>query len=115
DLVAIYVVQELLESFFVAGHPGGLGGIFGHGGWWAVVLALGAGLILATVLRLAYAVVAIARRLAAGRSRPGAPPTVRRPSAVSPVPWPALARAPPRRAPPAPHPPPLLPPPRPRV
>jgi hypothetical protein len=31
----------------VTGHPAGLVGIFGYGGWWAVPAALGVGLVLA--------------------------------------------------------------------
>ncbi len=48
-LVAIYVCQEFLEGLFAAGHPGGLAGIFGYGGWWCVPAALGVGLVLAAV------------------------------------------------------------------
>ncbi len=46
-LVAIYVSQELLEGLLETGHPGGLAGIFGYGGWWSVPAALGVGLVLA--------------------------------------------------------------------
>ena len=35
-LLAIYTVQETLEGTFATGHPGGIAGVFGHGGWWAV-------------------------------------------------------------------------------
>lgn len=48
-LVTIYVSQEFLEGLFVTGHPAGLAGVFGHGGWWSVPAALGVGLILAAV------------------------------------------------------------------
>ena len=48
-LVAIYVVQELLEGLFATGHPLGLVGIFGYGGWWAVPVAVCVGLVLATI------------------------------------------------------------------
>jgi hypothetical protein len=48
-LVAIYVVQESLEGLFATGHPGGLVGIFGYGGWWSVPAALAVGLVLAAV------------------------------------------------------------------
>jgi hypothetical protein len=47
-LVAIYVAQELLEGLLATGHPVGLAGIFGYGGWWAVPAALCVGLVLAT-------------------------------------------------------------------
>jgi hypothetical protein len=39
-LVAVFVVQELAEGALLAGHPGGLEGIFGHGGWLALPLAV---------------------------------------------------------------------------
>jgi hypothetical protein len=56
-LLAAYSIQETLEGFFAAGHPGGFEGVFGHGGWWAVPLAFLAGLVVALLLRLAAAVV----------------------------------------------------------
>ena len=49
-LVAIYVSQELLEGLFVTGHPAGLAGVFGYGGWWSIPAALCVGLVLAAVL-----------------------------------------------------------------
>lgn len=49
-LVAIYVSQELLEGLFASGHPGGLAGVFGYGGWWSIPAALCVGLVLAAVL-----------------------------------------------------------------
>jgi len=49
-LVAIYVAQEFLEGLFVAGHPAGLVGIFGYGGWWSIPAAVCVGLVLAAVL-----------------------------------------------------------------
>jgi hypothetical protein len=48
-LVAIYVSQELLEGLLATGHPGGLVGVFGYGGWWSIPAALGVGLVLAAV------------------------------------------------------------------
>jgi hypothetical protein len=56
-LLAIYSVQEWLEGMFAAGHPGGLEGIVGHGGFWAVPLSAAFGLAVAALLRLAFAVV----------------------------------------------------------
>jgi hypothetical protein len=46
-LVAVYVSQELLEGLLTTGHPGGLAGVFGYGGWWSVPAALAVGLVLA--------------------------------------------------------------------
>jgi hypothetical protein len=48
-LVAIYVCQEFLEGLFATGHPAGLVGIFGYGGWWSIPAAVGVGLVLAAV------------------------------------------------------------------
>ena len=48
-LVAIYVSQEFLEGLFATGHPAGLAGIFGYGGWWSIPAALCVGLVLAAV------------------------------------------------------------------
>ena len=54
-LLAAYSLQEWLEGIFAAGHPGGLEGVFGHGGLWAVPLSALAGLAVALLLRLAAA------------------------------------------------------------
>ncbi|HEV3056291.1 MAG TPA: hypothetical protein VGX45_16635 [Solirubrobacteraceae bacterium] len=68
-LVAIFCCQELLEGVFATGHLGGLAGIFGYGGWWAIPAALCVGLVLAAVLHGAEWVVnEIAERCA--RARP---------------------------------------------
>jgi hypothetical protein len=48
-LIAIYVAQEFLEGLFATGHPAGLVGIFGYGGWWAIPAAVCVGLVLATI------------------------------------------------------------------
>jgi hypothetical protein len=49
SLVAIYVAQECLEGLFAIGHPSGLVGIFGHGGWWAIPTSTCVGLVLAAI------------------------------------------------------------------
>ena len=49
-LVAIYAAQELLEGMFLTGHPAGLVGIFGYGGWWAIPASVCVGLVLAALL-----------------------------------------------------------------
>ena len=56
-LFAAYSVQEWLEGVFAAGHPAGLHGVVGHGGWWAVPLSGLAALVVAALLRLAESVV----------------------------------------------------------
>ncbi len=48
-LVGIYVAQEFLEGLFATGHPAGLVGIFGYGGWWSIPAAVCVGLVLAAV------------------------------------------------------------------
>lgn len=49
SLVAIYMTQEFLEGLFATGHPAGLVGIFGDGGWWSIPAALAVGLLLAAL------------------------------------------------------------------
>lgn len=77
-LILIFFCQETLEGWFAAGHPSGLPAAFGDGGWWAIPVAAGIGLLLAAVLHGArWIVAAVAQR----RSRPplswGAPPAPR--------------------------------------
>jgi hypothetical protein len=48
-LLAIYLSQELLEGLFATGHPAGLAGIFGYGGWWSIPAAACVGLVLAAM------------------------------------------------------------------
>ena len=48
-LVAIFATQEFLEGVFATGHPVGLAGIFGFGGWWSIPAAACVGLILAVL------------------------------------------------------------------
>jgi apolipoprotein N-acyltransferase len=71
SLVAIYVCQEFLEGLFATGHPGGLAGIFGYGGWWAIPAAVAVGLVLTAAFHGARRVLqAVADRC--GRSQPRA-------------------------------------------
>jgi hypothetical protein len=49
-LVAVYTLQEGFEGEFSAGHPSGVVGIFGHGGWTAIPLALVVGALIALLL-----------------------------------------------------------------
>ena len=65
-LLAIYVSQEFLEGLVAAGHPAGLAGIFGYGGWWSIPVSLAVGLVLASILHGARWVLReVARRCAA--------------------------------------------------
>jgi hypothetical protein len=84
-LLAAYALQEWLEGVFAAGHPGGVAGVFGHGGLWAVPLSALAALAVAALLRLASlavdAVGPAARPVplaSAGLQRPGVPAPPRR-------------------------------------
>ena len=104
-LVALFVCQESLEGLFATGHPGGLAGVFGFGGWWAVPAAGGVGLALAALFHGArWVVQEISRRHAvAGEAWPGSPVLMARPhDAVVLAPAPLLggwsSRGPPRPA-----------------
>jgi hypothetical protein len=84
SLVAIFAGQEFLEGLFATGHPAGLVGIFGYGGWWALPAALCVGLVLATVFHGArWVVKEVARRFGARpRVAAAVPPGVARPRDV---------------------------------
>ncbi|ADB54179.1 hypothetical protein [Conexibacter woesei] len=103
-LAGIYTGQELLEGFLVAGHPPGVEGVLGHGGWLMAPLSLAIGGLLALLLRGAQAVLALVRRAVAARPRPAAEPAPRlRPARVllrrvDPLAGAAAGRAPPVRA-----------------
>lgn len=74
-LVAIYMSQEFLEGLLASGHPGGLVGIFGFGGWWSVPAAAGVGLALAAVFYGARRVLhEVAERYRQDRGAVCAPP-----------------------------------------
>jgi hypothetical protein len=90
-LVAIYASQELLEGWFASGHPVGVAGIFGYGGWYSIPAAVAVGLVLAAIFHGARWVLGeVARR------RRGRPTTRLLPPAVS---WSRPAVFPPRLAP----------------
>jgi hypothetical protein len=102
-LLAIYAVQEVLEELSISGHPDGMAGVFGHGGWWALPAAAAVALGVVALLRLGRAVLRLASRLG-GRPQRTRRIRVRLPSSVAlvaPAPL-ALAQAgrapPPRRA-----------------
>lgn len=63
SLTAIYVMQETLEGYLANGHPGGIAGVLGNGGWTAAVFALAIGAVIALLLRGAHAVTEAAARL----------------------------------------------------
>jgi hypothetical protein len=100
-LLAIYAAQELAEGMLASGHPEGLVGIAGHGGWIAVALAAVLGAAVAALLRGAE--VALKRFGGAARAPRLRPPRIalpRAPLTVSPRPAGALARPGAGRAPP---------------
>ncbi len=79
-LVAIYVSQEFLEGLFVTGHPAGLAGIFGYGGWWSIPAAVAVGLVLAISFHGARRVLhAVAERRARTATRDRRPAPARAP------------------------------------
>jgi hypothetical protein len=102
-LVAIYAVQELLEGVFLTGHPAGLSGVFGYGGWWAAPAALSVGLVMAALLHGARWVLdEVAARCAQRSARRRLQPLALRPAEmVAPRPAPMAAgwcgRGPPAR------------------
>jgi hypothetical protein len=53
SLLVIYCGQELLEGFLASGHPGGIAGVFGQGGLWAIPLSFLLGAVVALGLRVA--------------------------------------------------------------
>ena len=81
-LVAIFACQELLEGMFAFGHPAGLVGVFGYGGWWAVPAAVCVGLVLAAVFHGARWIVEIVARRRHHTGSRGRCPSVPRPSVV---------------------------------
>jgi hypothetical protein len=64
-LFAIYCVQELCEGFFSPGHPSGIAGVLGQGGWTAAPISLLVAAALTMTLRLAHRLLdAVERRTA---------------------------------------------------
>lgn len=91
-LICIYVCQESLEGLLVTGHPGGLIGIFGFGGWWSIPAAACVGLVLAAVFHGArWLVDEVALRCARSRSyrrrrvRPALRPPLASPASLAPL------------------------------
>lgn len=84
SLVAIFASQEFLEGVFATGHPAGLVGIFGFGGWWSIPAAVCVGLVLAALFHGArWVLEAAAQRFERTRfTPPMRVASTRRPSAV---------------------------------
>jgi hypothetical protein len=53
-LATLYTLQEGFEGAFAPGHPSGLIGVYGHGGWTALIFSLAVGAVIAAVTRLAH-------------------------------------------------------------
>jgi hypothetical protein len=101
SLLVIYTGQELAEGLLATGHPSGLVGVFGSGGWWAAPLALVFGLAIALLLRGADAAIALVARARSGvRPNAAAPDRLPAPRIVFLPPCSPLASAAPGRAPP---------------
>lgn len=96
-LVAVYAVQETLEGFVASGHPAGVGGVVGQGGWWALPVAALAAVAVVALLRLGEIVVRIAARVPA---RSTAEPPFVFPGSAELVPVRIRARSASGRAPP---------------
>jgi hypothetical protein len=76
-LLAVYVGQELLEGALASGHPGGLVGVLGGGGWIAIPASLAVGAVVALLLRAAEGALRLvgARAPRVGRSAAPARPS----------------------------------------
>lgn len=98
-LVGIYAAQEWLEGLLSPGHPAGLAGIVGDGGWWAVLIALSLGALIALGLRGSE----VAGVLVPAGGRPSSvrrPQSVKLPARVDAFPVDVIARNLAGRAPP---------------
>jgi hypothetical protein len=99
-LVGLYALQELLEAFLAVGHPAGLAGVFGHGGWWSVPAAAVVAAGVVALLRAGGVLLRIAAR-AGSRSSRRTGVELPAPHPVALVRTAPLARAAAGRAPPA--------------
>jgi hypothetical protein len=99
-LVAIYTLQELLEGFLAVGHPPGLAGVFGHGGWWSLPAAALVALATVSLLRIGRSLVQLAVRSRRAPRRRTITVTLRRPCFLLAAHRTPLAHAAAGRAPP---------------
>jgi hypothetical protein len=77
-LVVVHVLQEGLEGVLGAGHPGLAHALTAHGGWVALLAAVGLGLLIAFLVRGAEAIVERVARSARARRPVRAPAALRR-------------------------------------
>lgn len=99
-LLAVYAVQETLEALLATGHPAGMAGVFGHGGWWAVPAAAAVAAAVTALLLLGRTLLRHAAAVARARLRPALDvvvPTGLTRSPARPLARAAAGRAPPRR------------------
>ena len=99
-LLVIYLVQETLEALSASGHPSGVSGMLGRGGWWAIPAAAVVALGVVALLRLGRAVLRLASRLVPPAARLRRGTRVRLPFSVALVAPAPLALAAAGRAPP---------------
>jgi len=69
-LAAIYTTQEGFEGTFAPGHPAGLVGVYGHGGWTALLFSALVGALIAAVTKLAWHAIEVVSGRAARLARP---------------------------------------------
>jgi hypothetical protein len=100
-LVGIYALQEFFEGLFAEGHPTGLAGIFGHGGWWAVPTAAAVAGVIVALLRVGRALERLVGRTRRALHQRIADVVRRSPATLFLVAGPPLAYAAAGRAPPA--------------
>jgi hypothetical protein len=72
-LLVLYTLQEGFEGAFAPGHPGGVIGVYGNGGWTSVLLSLIVGALIAVLSVLARRTI----ELVAARLAPVLPKTAR--------------------------------------
>jgi hypothetical protein len=100
-LLAIYAVQETLEAFSASGHPAGMAGVLGHGGWYAVPAAAVVAFAVVAVMRAGRVVLRLAAQQAPRAARLAAPSILVPLSvalvAATPLALAAAGRAPPLR------------------
>jgi hypothetical protein len=99
-LLAIYASQELLEGALASGHPGGLAGVFGAGGFWAIPLSVMAGALVALALRASEAAIGLAAKRPAAARIDSPTPSPPRPHRTLLARSGPMAEAAPGRAPP---------------
>jgi len=69
-LACIYTLQEGFEGALAPGHPAGIVGVFGNGGWTALLFAALVGGLVAAILRATYHVIRYVAKRSAEHRRP---------------------------------------------